>query len=32
VDIWTLLEEAATEFARSTAVADGDLRLGQQHP
>ena len=27
MDIWTLLEKAATEFGRSTAVVDGDLRL-----
>jgi len=27
VDIWTLLEKATTEFGRSTAVVDGDLRL-----
>ena len=27
MDIWTLLEKAATEFGRSIAVVDGDLRL-----
>jgi acyl-CoA synthetase (AMP-forming)/AMP-acid ligase II len=33
MDTWTLLEKAATEFGRSTAVVDGDLRLtyGQLH-
>lgn len=27
MDIWTLLEKAAAEFGRSTAVVEGDLRL-----